>query len=63
MFKKKQNLKGLTVTSSKAFVNNVPTFRSFCLWTALTYHGINFKITNLIYFNKPFFGNSLTRHL
>ena len=51
--KKPKKLKGLTMNLVQNFLNNVPTFRLFAflqsetLWIALTYFGINLKITNL----------------
>ena len=54
MFKKPQNLKGLTVNLVQGHFkqwSHVQIFLVFLwnetLWIALTYYGINFKITNL----------------
>ena len=58
MFKKRQNLKGLTVNLVLGLLNNVPMFKFFCflyseaLWIVLTSYGINFKLTNLESFKK-----------
>ena len=54
MFKKPQNLKGLTVNLVLGLFkqcSRVQIFFAFfverVLWIALTFYGINFKITNL----------------
>ena len=54
MFKKPQNLKGLTVNLVQGLFkqcSHVQILFAFlwneAVWIALTYYGINFKITNL----------------
>ena len=51
MFEKPQNLKGLTVNLVLGLFKQCSDFFAFLwnesLWIALTWYGINFKITNL----------------
>ena len=51
MFKKPQNLKGLTVNLVQGLLKQRVFFLLFVadksFWIALTFYGINFKISNL----------------